>query len=39
MRKELIRFYKENKVAVWVALILILLAIVGHIQTTTPEMR
>jgi hypothetical protein len=39
MRKELIRFYKENKVAVWVAIVLILLAIVGHIQTTTPEMR
>jgi hypothetical protein len=27
MRKELIRFYKENKVAVWVAIVLILLAI------------
>jgi hypothetical protein len=39
MRKELIRFYKENKAAVWVAIVLILLAIVGHIQTTTPEMR
>lgn len=39
MGKELIQFYRENKVAVWVALILILLAIVGHIQTTTPEMR
>jgi hypothetical protein len=39
MRKELTRFYKENKVAVWVAIVLILLAIVGHIQTTTPEMR
>jgi hypothetical protein len=39
MRKELIQFYRENKVAVWVAIVLILLAIVGHIQTTTPEMR
>jgi len=39
MRKELNQFYRENKVAVWVALVLILLAIVGHIQTTTPEMR
>jgi hypothetical protein len=27
MRKELIRFYKENKVAVWVALLLITIAI------------
>jgi hypothetical protein len=39
MRKELIQFYRENKVAVWVAIVLILLAIVGHIQSTTPEMR
>ena len=39
MRKELIQFYRENKAAVWVAIVLILLAIVGHIQTTTPEMR
>jgi hypothetical protein len=27
MRKELIQFYRENKVAVWVAIVLILLAI------------
>jgi hypothetical protein len=27
MRKELIKFYNENKVAVWVAIVLILLAI------------
>jgi hypothetical protein len=27
MRKELMQFYRENKVAVWVAIVLILLAI------------
>jgi hypothetical protein len=27
MRKELIQFYRENKAAVWVALLLITLAI------------
>jgi hypothetical protein len=27
MRKELIQFYRENKVAVWVALLLITIAI------------
>jgi hypothetical protein len=27
MRKELIQFYRENKVAVWVALVLITIAI------------
>jgi hypothetical protein len=27
MRKELIQFYRENKAAVWVAIVLILLAI------------
>jgi hypothetical protein len=34
MRKELILFYKENKVAVWVALILMTIVIILNLKTT-----
>jgi hypothetical protein len=32
MRKELIQFYRENKVAVWVTIVLMILAIVTKFQ-------
>jgi hypothetical protein len=37
--KELKQFYAENRTAIIVILILIGLIIIGHIQSTTPEMR
>lgn len=37
MRKELIQFYNENKAAVWVACILIILAILGRLTENDPN--
>jgi len=34
MRKELIRFYKENKVAIVVALLLLMIVIILNLKTT-----
>jgi len=31
MKKELEKFYAENKVAIWVSIVLILLAILGRV--------
>lgn len=33
MRKELLQFYKENKVAVWVTLVLMMIVIILEIKT------
>jgi len=37
MKKELEKFYAENKVAIWVAVILILLAILGRVTENDPH--
>jgi hypothetical protein len=37
--KHLKQFYAENSTAIIVILVLIGLIIIGHIQSTTPEMR
>jgi hypothetical protein len=37
MKKELQKFYAENKVAVWVAIVLILLSIVGRLTENDPN--
>jgi hypothetical protein len=34
MRKEFLQFYKENKAAVWVALLLLTIVIILEIKTT-----
>ena len=38
-KKQLQQVIKENEVAIAIILLLIILAIFGHIQQTTPEMR
>lgn len=35
--KELKQFYNENKVAVWVAIVLILLSIIGNLTENDPH--
>jgi hypothetical protein len=39
IKDQLIEVLYENRVALFIIAMLVLLAIIGHIQQTTPEMR
>jgi hypothetical protein len=39
IKDQLIKVLYENRVALFIIAMLVLLAIIGHIQQTTPEMR
>jgi len=39
MKEQLIKFYLENEKTILVILLLVLAAIIGQVQESTPEMR
>jgi hypothetical protein len=37
MKKELVKFYAENKIAIWISIVFILLAILGRVTENDPH--